>query len=144
MTCVFIDSRREPTSLDLSVFDDAGICTKAFASSLFRMMKWSNDQTATYLILRPDPVHYFLPQFQKFPALVFDAGDSPEAYIEGLNSDPGESPIDAVGTNWWECVIVPSSLRWFVHALRSDDNNGGHLWAPREWRGRLRDEGYFH
>jgi hypothetical protein len=59
--------------------------------------------------------------------------DSPAAYIAAMNEDPGGSPSDAVGTNWWECVIVPPSLRWFIHTLRSSESDSGHLWVPPEW-----------
>lgn len=140
MACVFVDSRRESTTLELAEFDDAIICGAPFGDLLFRMMTRSGDMTFTYLVLRPDPIHYFFRHFRKFSALVFNTDDCANTYWDGLNTDPGGSPADAVGTNWYECAILPKSRAWFVHALRSDRANGGHLWLPPEWRGRISGE----
>ena len=84
-------------------------------------------------MLDPDPVHYFHRHFKKYPALEIDRGDSARDYLAFVNADPGGNPADAVGTNWWACVIVPPSSKWFVHALRDSGNSGGHLWIPSQW-----------
>ena len=94
----------------------------------------------TYIVLRPDPVHYYFRHFRRFPVLVFGAEDTPGTYWDGLNADPGGSPADSVGSNWYECVILPESRRWFVHALQSSEDNGGHLLYPSKWRERLAAE----
>jgi hypothetical protein len=137
-TGVYIDSGREATVLRRFTFDDAAICTDKFGDFLQELMELSGDQTAHCIVLDPDPVHYFYPQFHKYPVLEIALGDSTDTYIAGLNEDPGGSPIDAIGTYWWAFVIVPPSLKWFVHALRSDMDNGGHLWMPSEWVDRVR------
>ncbi|HET9182503.1 MAG TPA: hypothetical protein VFP59_10240 [Candidatus Angelobacter sp.] len=114
-------------------FDDAQICTNEFAKLLQTLLERSHDATAHYLVLDPDPVHYFYRNFGKYPALEIERGDSSDAYISMLNEDPGGSLADAVGTNWWTCVVVPPSLKWFAHALRSDQDDSGHLWIPSPW-----------
>lgn len=136
-TCVYIDSGRIPTQLRKLTFDDAEVCTPKFANLLQKLMEYSSDSIAHYLILDPDPVHYFHRHFKKYPALEIARGDSAEAYLSFLNEDPGNSPADAVGTNWWACVIVPPSLNWFVHVLRSDRDDSGHLWIPSAYVGRV-------
>lgn len=137
-TCVYIDSGREPTALTKLTFDDAQICTYEFSDLLQRLMEHSNDTQIYYIILDPDPQYYFYQRFKKYPAFEIVRGDSRNDYIAMLNEDPGDSPIDAVGTNWWACVTAPPSLQWFAHALRSDQDDGGHLWVPPEWVTELR------
>jgi hypothetical protein len=132
-TCVYIDSGREATALKRFSFDDIEIGTTPFGNFLHKLMELSSDQTAHCIVLDPDPVHYFHRQFHKYPVLEIVKGDSANAYLAGLNEDPGGSPIDAIGTYWWAFVIVPPSLKWFVHALRSDMSDGGHLWIPMDY-----------
>jgi hypothetical protein len=132
-TCVYVDSGRYPTTLRRLIFDDAEICTTKFANLLQHLMGLSGDSTAYYIVLEPDPVHYFHRHFGKYPVLEITRDHSAKDYLAFLNADPGGSPADAVGTNWWACVIVPLSSKWFVHALRDSGSNGGHLWIPPEW-----------
>ncbi len=132
-TCVYVDSGRYPTTLRRLIFDDAEIRTTKFADLLQHLMDLSGDLTAHYIVLDPDPVHYFHRHFSKYPVITIARGDSASDYLALLNADPGGSPADAVGINWWACVIVPPSSKWFVHALRDSDSNSGHLWIPPEW-----------
>jgi hypothetical protein len=132
-TCVFIDSHREQTSLVCLNFGDLEIVLESFIPLLHKMMKWSGDATTFFVVLRPDPVQYFHRHFNKYPALEITSGDSGNAYVAALTEDPGGSPGDALGTNWWTCVIAPHSLKWFVHVMRSDADDTGHLWVPKEW-----------
>lgn len=135
---VYIDSARIGTALTRLTFDDAEVCTLKFANLLQELMEYSGDSTVYYVVLDPDPVHYFHRHFKKYPVLEISLGDSPESYISSLNQDPGGSPADAIGINWWTCVIVPPSLKWFVHALRSDRDDSGHLWIPTDYLDRVR------
>lgn len=137
-TCKYIDSGRYPTMLKRLIFDDVEICTRDFAKLLQNLIGWSADPRAAYVILDPSPIYYFWDRFKKFPAVEFEAGDSPEVYVSALNEDPGGSPVDAIGTTWWECVVVPPSNKWFVHALRHESDAGGHLWIPAEWNESVR------
>jgi hypothetical protein len=121
------------------MFDDAEVCTFKFAHLLQKLMEYSGDSTAHYIILDPDPVHYFYRHFRKYPVLEISRGDSVEAYISSLNEDPGDSPADAIGINWWACVLVPPSIKWFIHALRSDRDDSGHLWIPSGYLDRVRE-----
>jgi hypothetical protein len=85
MTCVFIDNGQKPTSLVKLSFDDAGIGTRAFSSLVQKLMEWSGDQSCFYLVLRPDPVHYFHRLFGKYPAVEIKSGIAPEEYLAILN-----------------------------------------------------------
>jgi hypothetical protein len=133
MTCVFIDNGREPTSLIRLSFDDAGIGTEAFESLLQKLLEWSGDKSCFYVVLRPDPVHFFHRLFGKYPAIEIRHGDSFEEYVKVLNQGPDESPSDSLGTIYSERIIVPSSLGWFVHSYQSSEDTDGHLWIPSEW-----------
>jgi len=132
-TCVYTDSGRLPTSLRKLTFDDAEICTEQFADLLQHLMKWSDDRSCFYTVLTPDPVYYFHRLFGKYPVVEVNRGISSAAYLKDLNEGPPESPADAVGTIWSECVILTTSARWFIHALRSDRDDGAHLWIPAGW-----------
>lgn len=137
MTCVFIDNGREPTSLIPLSFDDAGIVTRAFAALLQGLLKWSGDTRCFYVVLRPDPVHYFHRLFGKYPALEIRSWTSPEEYLARLSQGPEQSPADALGTNYSERVIMAPSLGWFVHSYQSSEQTDGHLWVPSEWVDRV-------
>jgi len=134
---IFVDSRRNTTDLQRLIFDDVVLRRPEFAGLLQTLLGLSGDSKCYYLVLCPDPVHYFHRQFGKYPLLEIDYGDSDENYLVALNEDPGGSPIDAVGNNWWACMILPPSRKWFSHLLRSASDNGGHLWIPREWVDRV-------
>lgn len=138
--CVFIDSGRAAgTALQRLTFDDADICTRRFGAVVLALMRWSCDNVANYIVLRPDPVYYFNAHFNRYPVLEISQSDSTTEYLDAMNQDPGGSPPDAVGSNWWECVFVPPSRQWFVHALRSSESNGGHIWIPPAWQDKLRE-----
>jgi hypothetical protein len=138
-TLVFIDSGREPTVLQRLVFDDAQLCTADFANLLQSLMRLSGGSRAYYLVLRPDPIHYFHEHFKKYPLLQIDRDDSAKTYLAALNEDPGGSPADAVGINWSAAVIFPPGTNWFIHLVRSATDNGGHLWVPRDWTEKIVD-----
>jgi hypothetical protein len=136
-TCVFIDSGREPTSLVQLSFDDAGIVTRAFAGLLQQLLEWSGDTSCFYVVLRPDPVHFFHRLFGRYPAIEIQSGISAEEYLAALNKGPEQSPSDALGTIYDERIIVPPSLGWFVHSFQSSEDTHGHLWIPAEWVDRV-------
>lgn len=138
-TGVYLDSGRIPTPLRKLLFDDAEIRTLAFGNFLQELMELSADSKAHYIVLNPDPVYYFYDHFNKYPVLEIHSNDVSENYIDGLNQALDHSPADAIGINWWECVIVPPSLKWFVHALRSDRDDSGHLWVPPEYLDRIHE-----
>lgn len=136
-SCVDTDSGRLPTSLKRLTFDDAEVCTTKFADMLQQLLTWSGDSHFSYVVLRPDPIYYFHRLFKAFPAIEVGKGATAREYIKWLNDGPEESPADALGTNYTECVILPPSKRWFVHAVRSARDDGGHLWVPEDWMDRV-------
>jgi hypothetical protein len=138
-TCKYIDSRRLTTLLVCLSFDDAFICTDGFAELLQRILRWSNDHEAHYMVLKPDPVWYFHKHFSKYPIVAIRSGETTEEYLASLHQDPGGSPADAVGTNCYEWVILPTSHQWFVHCLRDSSDKGGHLWIPQSWLEQTKD-----
>jgi hypothetical protein len=132
-TCKLVDNRRVATSLQCISFDDAGTCTTEFGAFLHRLMQLSADEMCHYVVLDPDPKHYFLHHFKKYPIIEIRSEDTLDQYIASLNEDPGGSPPDAIGTNCYEWLIIPQSHLWFVHCLRSNNDSGGHLWLPERW-----------
>jgi hypothetical protein len=136
--CKLIDSRRRVRpDLVCLVFDDADLRTKDFVRALNTLLRLGDDVSCTYLVLDPDPLNYFQRHFGKYSALRFESPIVPEDFLARLSEDPGDSPADALGVNWWECVIIPSSSPWFIHCLRDTFDQGGHLWIPCAWETEL-------
>jgi hypothetical protein len=132
-TCVFVDSRRDPTPLQLLVFDDAVLCTDCFLPALKSLMERSADPAAYFVVLHPDPVDNFHRLYGKYPVLEIARNDSTEAYLGTLNEDVGDGrgfTLCDLSLTW---VVVPPSNKWFIHAMRSADDDSGHLWVPPEW-----------
>ena len=138
-TCKYIDSRRIVTSLVCLSFDDASTFTDEFAELLQSLLRWSDDQEAHYMVLKPDPIWYFHKHFSKYPIVLIRQGETTEDYLASLNEDPGSSRADAVGTNCYEWVILPASHQWFVHCMRDSSDKGGHLWIPKSFLEQTRD-----
>ena len=82
------------------------------------------------MVLDPDPTYYFKRLFGAYPAIQVEVRDSPSSYLSKLAEGPAGNAADAAGTNWMEIVIFPPSTKWFIHALRTEQDNGGHLWIP--------------
>lgn len=136
-TCEYIDSRREPTPLQLLVFDDAFFCTDDFFHALKTFMEWSGDLSALFVVLRPDPVDNFYRLYGKYPVLEIARDDPSEAYLNTLNEDVGDGRGFCLENLCMTWVVVPPSNKWFIHAIRSDQDDSGHLWVPPEWVDRL-------
>jgi len=137
MTCVFIDSGREPTTLVRLSFDDAGIGTREFASLVLKLLQWSGDDKCSYVVLRPDPILHFHRIFGEYPAVEITKSMTPEEYLSTLDSGPTQAPNEAIGSIYRERVIVPSTLNWFVHSFVSSEDTDGHLWIPKDWVDRV-------
>ena len=135
--CVAIDSGRLPTPLRRFTFDDIELCSDAFAGLLQNLLAWSGDDACSFVVLRPDPVYYFHHFFKRYPVVEVERGMTADEFIAMLNEGPPESRPDALGIIYSEYVVVPPSMRWFVHALRTGENDGGHLWVPSEWSERV-------
>jgi len=136
-TCEYIDSRREPTPLQLLVFDDAMLSTGYFLRGFQDLMEWSGDSVAYFMVLRPDPVDNFYRLYRKYPVLEIGRDDSPDAYLNALNEDVGDGDGFSLENLCMTWVIFPLSNRWFIHAIRSDQSDSGHLWVPQEWADKL-------
>lgn len=136
-TCEHIDSRRQPTSLKLLVFDDMALCSDHFLLALRDLMEWSGDVSTYFVVLRPDPLDNFRRLYGKYPVLEIARGDSTEAYLNALNEDVGDGQGFSLGNLSMTWVVVPPSSKWFIHAMRSGADDSGHLWVPLEWVNKL-------
>jgi hypothetical protein len=137
LDCAATDSGRLPTSLRRLTFNDVDLRSDAFAGLLQNLLVWSGDDACSLVVLRPDPVYYFHHFFKRYPVVEVERGMSADEFIAMLNEGPPESRPDALGIIYSEYVVVPPSRRWFVHALRSAGDDGGHLWVPSEWSERV-------
>jgi hypothetical protein len=137
LDCAATDSGRLPTSLQKLTFNDVDILSDAFAGLIQNLLEWSGDDECVFVVLRPDPVYYFHRFFGRYPVVEITRGMNASEYLLSLNEGPPESRADALGTIYAEYVFAPPSCRWFIHALRSARDDGGHLWIPREWIDRV-------
>ncbi len=136
-TCVHIDSRRVPTLLHLLVFDDAMLCADYFLAALKSLMEWSADNAARFVVLEPHPVDNFHRLYGKYPVLEISCSDSIEAYSAAMNEDVGDGRGFTLCDLSFTRVVVPPSNKWFIHAIRSDADDSGHLWVPPGWVDKL-------
>jgi hypothetical protein len=137
LDCVATDSGRLPTSLQKLTFNDVDILSDAFAGLLQKLLEWSGDDECSFVVLRPDPVYYFHHLFGKYSVIKIKRGMKDSEYLAIVNEGPLDSKADALGIIYAEYVFVPPSFRWFIHALRSAEDDGGHLWIPLEWVDRV-------
>lgn len=137
MTCVFIDSGREDTHLKRLSFDNYNLRTKKFCFLLKSLMEWTNEQSVYFTVLSPDPVDYYQRRFQTYPCIKVEQNDFPDAFLNAINQPLGNEVGEDLSTNYRSFVIAPSSLTWFVHALRSSNDRGGHLWLPAVLRNKV-------
>lgn len=137
LDCSATDSGRLPTSLRKLTYNDVDVLSNAFASLVQKLLEWSADDGCDFVVLRPDPVYYFQHFFGRYPVVEIKRGMAAPDYLAALNEAPLESRADALGTIYAEYVFAPPSLRWFIHALRSVESDGGHLWIPSEWVDRV-------
>jgi hypothetical protein len=137
LDCVAIDSGRLRTSLEKMTYNDVDVLSNAFAELLQKLLEWSSEKSCFFAVLRPDPVYYFHRLFGSYPVVEIARGMNASEYLAVLNEGPDDSRADALGTIYSEYVLVPPSSSWFIHALRSAENDGGHLWIPSEWAHRV-------
>jgi hypothetical protein len=136
--CAAIDSGRLPSSLQKLAYNDVDILSDAFPELIQKLLEWSSDDRCTFVVIRPHPVHYFYHYFKRYPVIQINRGMKTSDYLAILNEAPPDSKPDALGIIYSEYVFAPQSMRWFVHALRSERDDGGHLWIPAEWVDRIR------
>ena len=139
--CDTADASGKSDSMDLLRFESMELLTRAFFGLIQSLMVRSNDDTSYYLILDPDPIDYFAMTFAKYPLVELKIDDSADEYIAAFNADIGDSPANALGTNWWKYVVVPESKRWFIVGARDfSTDTGGHIWCPRGWSQWVKEE----
>jgi hypothetical protein len=69
-------------------------------------------------VLDPDPEVYFFRHFGKYPFVEISTGDTFESYRQLLQSDPGDSPADAVAHNSTVAVLYSDSGQWAIYGDR--------------------------
>jgi hypothetical protein len=139
--CAVYDNNQQVIAeLERLTFDCVEFHTRHFFEFLCKLMEWSKDSHFRYIVLEPDPFSYYFTHFSKYPLFEISIDDSDEAYINALNEDPGGSPADAVGTNWFRYVILPPSKKWFIHGQQdARSGEGGNLFVPIGWSDKARE-----
>jgi hypothetical protein len=133
--CAAYDDKQQGASkLERFTFDCVEFQTKAFLEFLRTLMGRGGDKRFYYVVLDPEPESYFFANFGKYPMVELSIDDPGDVYVKALNENPGNSPADALGTNWYEYVIFAPSRKWFVRGKRdARSGEGGHLWVATDW-----------
>src|SRR5262245_30133063 len=91
-----IDARIDLRKRNRLVFDSWELCTDVFLGLLQGLMRLSVDGIAYYIVLNPDPVQYFVKEFNRYPLLEIRVNDQCKDYFPALNENPEGSPADPV------------------------------------------------
>ena len=85
---------------------------------LRNLMRASEDERLSLVVLEPDPVHYFCAHFGRYGALRFDLRNTSDDYYDALAAEPEGSPADALLYNSRVVVWVPDSMQWAIWGER--------------------------
>jgi hypothetical protein len=130
--CRSVDSAREHTTLRRLAFDDIYFGNKQFAALLQQLLRLSVNKSAYLIVLEPDPIFYFKRLFDKYPAFEIALGDSEQSYLDAINEPYDDNPAEAISNIWSTHMIAPFSMEWFIHSMRSANDDAGHLWIAPE------------
>lgn len=91
-------------------------------SDFFEKMKSFLDGTGEsrwfLAVLEPDPEDYFFRHFGKYSVVEISTGDTFESYRNLLQSDPGDSPADAIAYNSTVIALYSDSGKWAIYGDR--------------------------
>lgn len=132
--CVHIDSGRQPVDKTTLYFCDLTAMTKSFPPLLKDLLSRSGDGSCVYMVLDPDPQYFWHDRLGGYPAFEFGTADAADDYSKFLNKPFGANRGGNMVDMWYSYVIFPPSQRWFVHTVRSDRDDTGHLWVPLDWK----------
>jgi len=109
----------QPNYVRFQFLDFDSFCSDKFWAMLQRFMEQSQDERASFVVLDPDPEHYFYRNFGRFGAMEFSREASAADYRRAIQAGPASSAADALSTNSEVLVWLPPSLRWVVWGERS-------------------------
>lgn len=131
--CVDIDSGRSPTENVKLHFCDLTAINHKFPPLLQDLLMMAREQSCFYMVLDPDPEYFWHDRLGGYPTFEFSRGDSSDEYLKFLSQPIGDNPGGNMADMWYSYAIFPPSRKWFVHTIRSERNDTGHLWVPSEW-----------
>ena len=128
-------------SMDVLRFESMELLTRGFLKLIQSLMARSEDDVSYYLTMDPDPINYFATTFARYPLVELSVNDSSDKYLATFNEEIGNSPANALGTNWWKYVVLPKSNKWFIVGSRDFNNDtNGLIWCPRGWSQWVKNE----
>jgi len=71
-----------------------------------------------FSVINPAPDAYFYKHFSKYSVIAISIADSEDDYIAALDSDPGNSPADAIMHNSNLILIHSTTSKWAIYAER--------------------------
>jgi hypothetical protein len=138
-TCGQMDSFRLPIDKARLCFCDVTALNERFPPLLQDLLGRALAPSCVYMVLDPDPEYFWRDRFGGYPVFEVSRGDSAEEYFRFLSRPFGKNRADNMADMWFSYAIFPSTLQWFVHTIRSDRDDTGHLWVPPAWESELRD-----
>lgn len=136
-SCVYIDSGRYDKNLQRLQCDDTLFFAQGGPKLLKTMMEWSELEKIYFTVLDPDPEYFFHDRYGIYPCIEIEKKDIPENFRKAINTPINGDPNNVLNIAYFTYTITSPTIPWFVHAIRSFDGKGGHLWVPKGWPERI-------
>lgn len=85
---------------------------------LQKFSKCVNDQWWAISVVSPSPIEYFYHHFECYPTIYGSDCNDYLDYINAANSNPGNSPADAIIHNCDQLIAVGASEKWAIYVDR--------------------------
>ncbi|MBL4774003.1 MAG: hypothetical protein JKX98_10560 [Alcanivoracaceae bacterium] len=101
-----------------SLIDFDWIFSDGFFEKIINLLLISGDKSFYFAVLDPEPETYYFKHFKKYNIVEFNNDDSENVYFNALNSDPGDSPADALSCNSSKLILFSESKDWAFYCDR--------------------------
>ena len=101
-----------------SLIDFDWIFSDGFFEKIINLLSISGDKSFYFAVLDPEPETYYFKHFKKYNIVEFNNDDSENVYFNALNSDPGNSPADALSCNSSKLILFSKSKDWVFYCDR--------------------------
>lgn len=101
-----------------ALIDFDWIFSDGFFKNIKNLQSVSGDNSFYFAVLDPEPDSYYFKHFKKYNIVEFNDDDGENDYFNALNSDPGDSPADALSCNSSKIILCSKSKDWAFYCDR--------------------------
>ncbi|WP_153098949.1 hypothetical protein [Paraburkholderia hayleyella] len=102
-------------------FDAIDTGTPEYFYFIRNLTKFSNSSGFSFLLAKPEQIDIFYKNFNKYPAMKFDASHNENDYLRFISADPGGSLDDALICVGELYAVLPDSNDWIIYADRDSE-----------------------